>query len=232
VNVSGVAEFLNYWEAEGAAYVRHGDYAWMASLVPAQRILEIGCGLGFGTEALIARKRDVLALDILDECLDASQEKTAGQGVQFLKADVTCLDQSQRQVIDDFAPDCLLCWLMGAPAAAIGADRLDGGQAVASYRESVHRKIAELAASLTGVRFLHIVDRMAIPWQAKDVGRDTLVRYHNGKTFLGLPWVADRRNALYRKLSDNVLDLAQQRRLHPTLKHVVPTLASLLVERK
>ena len=39
-----VAEFIGYWEGEGQAYVRHGDYEWMASLVPGRRVLEIGKG--------------------------------------------------------------------------------------------------------------------------------------------------------------------------------------------
>ena len=229
---AGIAEFLAYWETEGAAYVRHGDYEWMASLVSGQRVLEIGCGLGFGTQALSARKLKVLAIDTLDECLQAAQQKTAGQGAEFLQADVTQLDDAQRAAITSFAPDCVVCWLMGAPAASIGANSHDGGQAVAAYRERVHRQVAELAASIPSVKTLHLVDRTAIPWQAKDIGRDTLVRYHAGKTLLDLPFVADRSNALYRKLGDKILDLAQQRRSHPTLKSVVPTLASLLVKRK
>lgn len=227
-----VAEFLGYWETEGAAYVRHGDYDWMAALVPGKRVLEIGCGLGFGTQALANRGLAVLAIDTLDECLAASQQKTEGQAVSFLLADVCSLNEVQRQSISDFAPDGVVCWLMGAPADTTGATQHDGGQAVAAYRESVHRKVAELAASLPSVQTLHLVDRTAIPWQAKDIGRDTLVRYHSGKTLLDLPFLADRRNALYRKLGDNVVDIAPMRRPHPALKSVVPTLASLLVERK
>ena len=227
-----VAEFLGYWETEGAAYVRHGDYDWMAALVPGKRVLEIGCGLGFGTQALANRGLAVLAIDTLDECLAASQQKTEGQAVSFLLADVCSLNEVQRQSISDFAPDGVVCWLMGAPADTTGATQHDGGQAVAAYRESVHRKVAELAAGLPSVQTLHLVDRTAIPWQAKDIGRDTLVRYHSGKTLLDLPFLADRRNALYRKLGDNVVDMAPMRRPHPALKSVVPTLASLLVERK
>jgi hypothetical protein len=61
------------------------------------------------------------------------------------------------------------------------------------------------------VRYLHFVDRTAIPWQAKDIGRDTLVGYHNGKTLAGLPFAGERRNALYRKLEDNVAEMARLR---------------------
>jgi SAM-dependent methyltransferase len=232
--VSGttVAEFLGYWETEGAAYARHGDYEWMAALVPGKRVLEIGCGLGFGTQALAARGLAVLAVDTLAECLTASEQRSAGQGVIFLQADVCALSETQRQTIAGFAPDCVVCWLMGAPADTTGATQHDGGKAVAAYRETIHRNIAELAAGLPTVSALHLVDRTAIPWQAKDIGRDTLVRYHSGKTLLDLPFSADRSNALYRKLGGNVVDMATMRRPHPALKSVVPTLASLLAKRK
>jgi len=96
----------------------------------------------------------------------------------------------------------------------------------------VHRATAELAASLTSVQFLHLVDRTAIPWQAKDIGRDTLVGYHLGKTLAGLPFSAVRADALYRKLDGNVVAFKQPQVRHAALKSVVPVLASLLIRRK
>jgi SAM-dependent methyltransferase len=227
-----VADYIGYWEVEGQGYVRRGDYEWMASLVPGQRVLEIGCGVGFATEALLARGLTVLAVDTLPECLAATQARVQGKELQSLHAEVTALTAGQRQQIEAFAPDTVVCWLMGAPAETTGATPTDAGQAVATYREKIHRAVAELAVSLPSVRALHYVDRTAIAWQAKDIGRDTLVRYHSGKTLLDLPFGAERRNALYRKLDDNVVDMAQIRKSHPSLKSVVPTLASLLAERK
>jgi len=230
-----VSEFLAYWRNEGEAYVRCGDYEWMAALVPGRRVLEIGCGLGFGSAALAARGLDVLAIDSLPECLVATRERLgdeAADRIRLMQADVAALAAEQLAAIEEFAPDVVVCWLMGAPSATTGATASDSGQAVAAYREGVHRQVAELAVRLPSVRALHLVDRTAIPWQAKDIGRDTLVRYHLGKTLAGLPFVAERRNALYRKLEGSLMDLAQIRRSHPSLKGVVPTLASLLVERK
>ena len=227
-----VVDFMAYWEVEGENYVRRGDYDWMASLVPGKRVLEIGCGVGFGTQALLARGLTVLAIDSLPECLQVSAERASASELTLLEAEVTTLSAAQRQQIEDFAPESVVCWLMGAPASITGATAVDGGQSVVAYREKIHRAVAELAASLPSVNALHLVDRTAIPWQAKDIGRDTLVRYHAGKTLLDLPLTAERRNALYRKLGDNVLDLAQMRKPHPSMKNVVPTLASLLAERK
>ena len=229
---ASLADFMDYWETEGQSYVRHGDYEWMAALVPGQKVLEIGCGLGFATQALANRGLSVLALDSLAECLSATQARLAGQAVAFLQAEVVALTDQQRAQLEAFAPDTVVCWLMGAPAETTGATATDGGQAVVAYREKIHRAVAELAASLPTVQALHFVDRTAIPWQAKDIGRDTLVRYHREKTLLDLPWTAERRNALYRKLDDAAVDRAKLRNSHPALKSVVPTLASLLVERK
>ncbi len=229
-----VDEFIGYWTNEGESYAKRGDYDWMASLVPPGKVLEIGCGLGFGTVALARRGFPVLALDSLAVCLEATRQRL-GDGARqlgLMPADVTALDDGNRASIAAFAPETVVCWLMGAPAETTGATASDSGNAVAAYREKVHRAVAELAASLPTVGALHLVDRTAIPWQAKDIGRDTLVRYHLGKTLLDLPFTADRKNALYRKLEDNVVDLAKVRRSHPSLKSVVPTLASLLVERK
>lgn len=227
-----VAEFLGYWEAEGQHYVRRGDYEWMASLVPGKRVLEIGCGVGFATQALAARGLSVLAIDTLPECLAATQARVAGQDVTLLEAEVMALSDGQRREITDFAPDTVVCWLMGAPATVTGATASDGGKAVVAYREKIHRGIAELAASLPNVQALHLVDRTVIPWQAKDIGRDTLVGYHAGKTLRDLPLLAERKQALYRKIDGNSPEIERMRKSHPSLKSAVPVLASLLAERK
>ena len=231
---TNVAGFLAYWQEEGDSYVRHGDYDWMAAQVPGERVLEIGCGPGFSTVALAMRGLAVLTLEALSECLavTAARLDAAGLAAIRLQGDVTALAGEERAVIEAFAPDAVVCWLMGAPGGTTGAVAGDGGQAVAAYRETVHRQVAELAAALPTVRALHLVDRTAIPWQAKDIGRDTLVRYHLGRTLAGLPFAAARRQALYRKLEGSALELARSRRSHPLLKGVVPVLAALLAERK
>lgn len=232
---STVGEFLGYWRNEGASYARRGDYDWMASqLGDSKRVLEIGCGPGFGTQALLARGFAVLTIDSLPECLAATREQLGGRAedVVLLEADVSAPTPEQRAAIIAFAPDTVVCWLMGAPAMATGATSGDNGRAVVAYREAVHRQVAELAAELPSVRVLHFVDRTAIAWQAKDLGRDTLVRYHRDTTLRGLPFVAERENARYRKLEGSAQELAQLRRTYPPHAGVVPTLGSLLAERK
>ena len=163
---ASIADFINYWQQEGDSYARHGDYEWMASLLNGQRVLEIGCGVGFGTQALLRRGLSVLAIDTLQECLDACRQRVGSVEtglLTLLQADVAALDAVTCAAITTFNPDAVVCWLMGAPADVTGATRSDAGQAVAAYRERTHRQVAELAASLPSVRILHFVDRTVIP---------------------------------------------------------------------
>lgn len=235
---ANTADFIAYWEEEGAAYAHRGDYAWMAEQLTAGqgakplRVLEIGCGVGFGTQALIQAGHTVLAVDVLPGCLDVTRQRVTSDALQTLQLDLDALSPDAESAIRDFAPDAVVCWLMGAPQDMTGAVQGDAGQAVAAYRERLHRKLAELASGLSTTRYLHYIDRTVIPWQAKDLARDTLVRYHHGKTVLDLPWQAIRADAMYRKMAVPDGDLAQLRKSHPALKSATATLASIRLQRR
>ncbi|HRE18978.1 MAG TPA: class I SAM-dependent methyltransferase, partial [Rhodocyclaceae bacterium] len=102
-----VSDFLAYWEEEGAAYAKRGDYEWMASLTHARRVLEVGCGAGFGTLALVQRGATVLAVDNLPECLAATRAKllaaTPAAGNQCLQLDLAALSEGDEAALNAFA---------------------------------------------------------------------------------------------------------------------------------
>lgn len=225
--------FIAYWEEEGAAYARRGDYAWMAQQLPPAvgRVLEIGCGVGFGTQALIERGYEVIAVDQMPVCLEAVRARVFADGLQVELADVGNLSKETRSSWEVFAPEAVVCWLMGAPQDMTGAVQGDAGRAVAAYRERVHRQVAELASELSSVRCLHYVDRTVIPWQAKDLARDTLLRYHQGKTTLDLPWQAVRGDTLYRRIEIPDADLSELKKSHPALQSAAAALASICLHR-
>ena len=202
--MTGLPAFVR-WQAEGDKHWRAGDYAWMAERVAARRVLEIGCGAGFGTLALAQRGISTLVVEPLSDCIaiaGARVRDAAGQDAapaNFIQAAVGELDGSARERIREFSPEWIVCWLMGAEETEFDQD-LPIAQAVQQHREAVHRQVAELAADLPSVAAVHLVDRTAFPWKIKDTARETMVLYHQATTFAGLPFSVGRPDTLYRKL--------------------------------
>jgi hypothetical protein len=152
---------MAYWEAEGLAYVRRGDYDWMAALVP-------GAGsrnrLWRGLSAALLRRGWPCWPSIRwPACLEATRQRAGEGGLALLRSRYGCT-QRGTDCDDRRQPDTVVCWLMGAPAEVTGATPSEAGQqAVSAYREKLHRRVAELASRLPSVRALHLVDRTAIP---------------------------------------------------------------------
>ena len=235
-------DFLQYWQDEGSIYKRGGDYDWMCSRLAAaapRRVLEIGCGLGFSTLSLLSAGYSVLSLDSLPICLEKTTAAVAAwqQGAEpasaasfaTLAGDVAQLRATEMAAIEDFAPDAVVCWLFGAPVDVAGQ-----GQAVVDYREQAHQRVVALAARLPQVHSLHLVDRTIIPWQAKDLARETLLNYHRATTLQNSPFQLQRADALYRRLQGGAAELAgleRLRRMDRNLKSVTPVLSSALARR-
>lgn len=220
------------WQQEGEKHERAGDYAWMAERLSGGRVLEIGCGVGYGSRALQARGHAVLAIEPEADCIAIAAARCgeaarpSGDSVEFLQASVDGLDDTQRARIADFAPEWVVCWLMGAPEGALDAS-LPPAQAVQKYREAVHRQVAELASRLPSVRGVQLCDRTAFPWKIKDTARQTLVFYHQATTFAGLPFSMTVTDAVYRKLDERNWPSAGPR----PVSGLVPVLGALLAHK-
>jgi hypothetical protein len=83
------------------------------------------------------------------------------------------------------------------------------------------------------VRFIQYADRTALPWKIKDIGRETLVKYHGETSFNGLGFSARLDDAFFRKL--DALDWQDNRgRPGPSLRGsaIVPVLGALTAHRQ
>lgn len=227
------------WQQEAEKHWQAGDYAWMAERVPAVRVLEVGCGAGFGTLALAPRASALMVIEPDADCIESAvarqHEASLSRGMSgralptFLQAGASAMDAAVRQRIEAFAPQWIVCWLMGGDDTALDKS-LPPAQAVQIYRETVHRQVGELAASLPSVEAVHLVDRSAFPWKIKDTARETLVLYHQATTFAGLPFRIDRDDTLYRKLETRAWPLPASRPGQAPAG-VVPVLGSLVARR-
>jgi hypothetical protein len=217
------------WRQEAEIHQRCGDYQWMAERLPGSRVVEVGCGAGFGTAAIAARGCRVAVIEPLVRCRE--WVTTAGLPAVELLLDVPveALTDEQRDRLAAFAPDAIVCWLAGGSEAQIAAAGMPpdaGGQRVKAFREAMHRNVARLAVALPTVKAVHLVDRSAFAWQIRDVARDTLVGYHAATTFKALPFAIDRAEALYRRLDAGRWSTELQRRGGAT-----PVLGSLVARR-
>lgn len=218
------------WQQEAEKHWRAGDYAWMAGLVDAgARVLEVGCGVGYSTLALSQRVAALLTIEPDADCRAIAEARLREAAVvpRLIGTPVGDLDEATAEEIRGFAPDWVVCWLMGAADAALDPG-LPQAQAVQKHREAVHRQVAELAARLPSVKVVQFVDRTAFPWKIKDTARETLAMYHAATTFAGLPFSPDVKGALYRKLDERVWPSAPQAR---SGAGIVPVLGALRVAR-
>lgn len=228
---TAVAEEIVRWLAEGERHARAGDYAWMAGLVPAGPVLEVGCGGGYSTEALIAAGHPVMVVEPDAACRELARERLQDAMPPVLAATVAeALEPARLAELERFAPLTVVCWLMGGNDADVAAagPGAPHGKAVQAFREGVHRQVCELAARLPSVRQIHLVDRTAFPWKIKDTARDTLVLYHSATTFAGLPFTLAKTDTLYRKLDATAWPDAGQR---GRVAGIVPVLGSLIARR-
>src|SRR3954463_118570 len=79
-------------------------YAWAGALAPGRRVLDAGCGLGYGAAMLAdARAESVAAVDVAAEIVDVARDEV-GDRVTFEVADLRSLP------FDDDAFDLVVCY--------------------------------------------------------------------------------------------------------------------------
>lgn len=76
--------YAKLWAETADEHAQHGHYAWMAEQLPVRgRVLEIGCGNGQSSLALVRSGQTVLAVDENPVCVEKAMELLATNGVPF-----------------------------------------------------------------------------------------------------------------------------------------------------
>lgn len=77
-------DYIKRWKKNAEQHFKEGDYDWVASLIEkagAQRILEIGCGVGYSTLALANRSIQALSVDPIPEAIDETRKLLESFGI-------------------------------------------------------------------------------------------------------------------------------------------------------
>lgn len=217
---------LTRWRAESASLDRLGVYDWLTSRVDAECVLEIGCGFGLSTAALVRGGKRVFALDIRRDCLEATQALVPG--VTLGMADVNHYDERLLADLQAFGPRAVVCWLAGGPADALPRD-VPAAYAVMQHRLQLQNAVVRMATKLVSVQTVHLADRTAFPWKMKDAGRKTMSGMIVAAVIAEAPFVLDESDVQFRKIESTV-GLNGQRGNAPA--GVVPVIGEATIKRR
>lgn len=102
-------DYIKRWKRNSEQHFKDGDYDWVASLVEkagGQRVLEIGCGVGYSTLALGNRGIQALSIDPIPEAIDETKKLLESYGISVgILGEGTKLGMvlKQADVIGDFS---------------------------------------------------------------------------------------------------------------------------------
>ena len=243
------AEYAAEWQRSADAFSSAGHYRWMnEQLGQAERVVEIGCGSGASTEALVAAGRKVLSIESNQPALQSAISHLRGKGL-----DVDEMDRGQwgagppwagavvklvnRDLfdteLDQFLPgqsfDAIVCWMTGTHPEHI-AQRLEvpymefDTSHMAEYRKKVQTRAYALGQKiLKRAGVVQVVDRAAIrSWSDKDQMRTDLAAAQ--AELSGQGFAIAKTDCFLRKLTDGLSQSSIQ-----YVAHVPATFEGVLV---
>lgn len=111
--------YANQWNTSAEYFYSKGYYSWMADkLVSYTTVLEIGCGTGYSTLALLEKGFKVIAVDKNPKCIEHAKELVHAKGytdekVVFIEGDIA-LDNTRDELVSKYQFEAVTCWNVGS----------------------------------------------------------------------------------------------------------------------
>lgn len=123
-NMDKKIEYAEQWEVSSKYFYDKKYYNWMQKKIENYNIiLEVGCGTGYSTLALLANGHKVIALEKNNECIKKATELIQQKGysvgkipdadVCFIETDVVT-KEFYLGVLKDLQFDAVICWNVGS----------------------------------------------------------------------------------------------------------------------
>lgn len=162
--------YPDHWARESGTYEDQGIYRALAGIAPAERTLEIGCGIGLGTMHL-GRTRPVLSLDNNAKLIAQAKHSVhnAGVGAELLHEDVFSVSAQAANQIAEFAPTGIVCWFAGSHPDDVErrtSPSLSPQDRPKQYRENIEDRLVQPPLCGPTVKWLHLANRVAVATSA------------------------------------------------------------------
>ena len=111
-------KYSEQWDISAQYFYNKGYYSWMADkLTGYKNVLEVGCGTGYSTLALVEKGYRVIVVEKNPECINKAKKLLYENGykrgeVSFITGDI--VDEALRnKLVKKFKFDITICWNIG-----------------------------------------------------------------------------------------------------------------------
>lgn len=112
-------EYADQWNVSAKHFYDKGYYSWMAQALDGlHTVVELGCGTGYSTLALVEKRHKVIAIDKNPDCIKKAKELLSDRGISddsviFIEGDIA-EDSFKNRIISTFEFDAVICWNVGS----------------------------------------------------------------------------------------------------------------------
>jgi hypothetical protein len=154
--------YAAHWEHESAQIEDQGAYKRLSSITPDGNVLEVGCGIGFGTISLAAT-RPVLALDSNVDLIEKARARiqSSGANAEVLVTDFLTPSTEAIDRIQTFVPKVVVAWFVGSNAddQERHASDVPWLERAKKYRENIEDAVVTLPLCQPSVEWVHLAIR-------------------------------------------------------------------------
>lgn len=111
--------YANQWNVSAQFFYDKKYYSWMEQAIEDfHTVVEIGCGTGYSTLALIEKGHKVIAIDKNATCIAEAKKLLDSKGVLddrvvFIEGDIV-EDYFRDEIVSTFSFDIVVCWNVGS----------------------------------------------------------------------------------------------------------------------
>ena len=162
--MNNTKNYANQWDISAQFFYEKGYYSWMAQRINKfQTVVEVGCGTGYSTLALVENGHKVIAIDKNRDCIAKAKQLLLNRGIAedsviFIEGDIA-EDSFRSRITSTFEFDVVLCWNVGSYWSKEMIEYyLPSSGSLMVLITSYDSSFTEIASCVSGSRYFFISD--------------------------------------------------------------------------